>query len=142
MGRIIGIDYGTKRVGIAVTDPMKIFATALDTVHSKDVIKFLQDYDRQEGIEAFALGIPKRLDNTDTNNSSHVLGFKRLLAKTFPEKKIYEIDERFTSSIALQTMIAGGMKKKDRKNKANVDKISAVLILQSCMEMKELLDKA
>jgi len=138
MGRIVGIDYGTKRVGVAVTDPMQIFATALDTIHSKDIIKFLQEYDKGEGIEAFALGIPKRLDNTDTNNSSHVLGFKRLLAKTFPDKKIYEIDERFTSSIALQTMIAGGMKKKDRRNKANVDKISAVLILQSYMEMKNI----
>lgn len=138
MGRIIGIDYGTKRVGLAVTDPLQMFATPLDTIHSKDVIQFLQDYDKQEIIEAFALGMPKKLDNTETSNTSHVVGFKRLLAKTFPDKKIYEIDERFTSSIALQTMIAGGMKKKDRRNKSNVDKISAVLILQSCLEIREL----
>ncbi len=140
MGRIIGIDYGTKRVGVAVTDQLKLIATALDTVHAKDVIKFLQDYDKDEDIEAFAIGMPKKLDNTETNNTINVVNFKKQLAKAFPDTKIYDIDERFTSSIAQQTMIAGGMKKKDRRNKANVDKISAVLILQTYLEMKDLLN--
>ncbi|MCU0391540.1 MAG: Holliday junction resolvase RuvX [Thermoflexibacter sp.] len=141
MGRVIGIDYGTKRVGLAVTDSLQIIASALDTIHSKDVIKFLQDYDQQEKIETLVLGMPKKLDNTDTNNTIHVLNFKKQLEKIFPDKKIVEIDERFTSSIAQQTMITGGMKKKDRQNKANVDKISAVLILQSYLEMKDILPK-
>jgi putative Holliday junction resolvase len=141
MGRVIGIDYGTKRVGLAVTDSLQIIASALDTIHSKDVIKFLQDYDQQENIETLVLGIPKKLDNTDTNNTIHVLNFKKQLEKIFPDKKIVEIDERFTSSIAQQTMITGRMKKKDRQNKANVDKISAVLILQSYLEMKDILPK-
>lgn len=136
MGRIIGIDYGTKRVGIAVTDSLQIIATALDTVHSKDVISFLQKYDKEEEIESFVLGIPKKLDNSDTGNTVHVQNFKKQLQKAFPEKKIFEIDERFTSSIAQQSMILGGMKKKERQDKANVDKISAVLILQSYLEMK------
>jgi putative Holliday junction resolvase len=136
MGRIIGIDYGTKRVGVAVTDALQIIATALDTVHSKDIIAFLQNYDKEEEIEAFVLGIPKKLDNSDTNNTIHVQNFKKQLQKVFPEKKIFEIDERFTSSIAQQSMILGGVKKKERQDKANVDKISAVLILQSYLEMK------
>jgi putative Holliday junction resolvase len=136
MGRIIGIDYGTKRVGVAVTDALQIIATALDTVHSKDIIAFLQNYHKEEEIEAFVLGIPKKLDNSDTNNTIHVQNFKKQLQKVFPEKKIFEIDERFTSSIAQQSMILGGVKKKERQDKANVDKISAVLILQSYLEMK------
>jgi putative holliday junction resolvase len=140
MGRVIGIDYGTKRVGLSVTDQLQLIATALDTIHAKEVIKFLQDYDKEQDIESFALGMPKKLDNTDTNNTIHVQNFKKQLSKAFPDKKIYEIDERFTSSIAQQTLIAGGMKKKDRQNKANVDKISAVLILQTYLEMKNLLN--
>ncbi|SFF28251.1 Holliday junction resolvase RuvX [Thermoflexibacter ruber] len=136
MGRIIGIDYGTKRVGVAVTDALQIIATALDTVHSKDIIAFLQKYDKEEGIESFVLGIPKKLDNSDTNNTAHVQNFKKQLQKAFPEKKIFEVDERFTSSIAQQSMILGGVKKKERQDKAKVDRISAVLILQSYLEMK------
>ena len=134
MGRIIAIDYGTKRVGLAVTDPLKIIATPLETIHSKDIFSFLKEYDKKENIEAFVLGLPKRLDNSDTNNTQHVLNFEKGLKKNFPGKNIHLIDERFTSKIALQTMISGGMKKSDRKDKSNVDKISAVLILQSFLE--------
>ena len=134
MGRIVAIDYGSKRVGLAVTDPLKIIATPLDTIHSKDVISFLKSYDQKESIEAFVLGLPKKLDNSDTNNTQQVLNFEKGLKKNFPDKAIYLIDERFTSKIALQTMIAGGMKKKDRRDKTNVDKISAVIILQSFLE--------
>jgi putative holliday junction resolvase len=134
MGRIVAIDYGSKRVGVAVTDPLKIIATPLDTIHSKDIITFLKKYDQKENIELFVLGLPKKLDNSDTNNTQLVLNFEKSLQKNFPDKKIYFIDERFTSKMALQTMISGGMKKKERQDKSNVDKISAVIILQSFLE--------
>ncbi|CAN5319949.1 Holliday junction resolvase RuvX [soil metagenome] len=134
MGRLVAIDYGTKRVGLAVTDPSKIIATPLDTVHSKDVVQFLKNYDQKEGIEAFVVGNPKNLNNKDTNATLLVKHFLNLLKKNFPEKPIYLIDERFTSKIAFNAMIEGGMKKKDRRNKSNIDKISAVIILQSYLE--------
>lgn len=137
MGRIIAIDYGTKRVGLAVTDPLKIIATPLDTIHSKDVIAFLKEYNQKEDIELFVVGMPKTLSNEDSSNASFVRGFIHLLEKNFPDKAVKIIDERFTSSIALRTMIEGGMKKKDRQVKENVDKLSATIILQSYLEMKK-----
>jgi putative holliday junction resolvase len=137
MGRILAIDYGSKRVGLAVTDPLQIIATALDTVHSKDVIAYLKAYEAREGIEAFVVGMPKRLDNTDTNATALVQAFVKNLQKNFPSIPLHLHDERFTSAMALQTMIAGGMKKKDRREKANVDKISATIILQSFLEQKK-----
>jgi len=136
MGRIVAVDYGTKRVGLAVTDPLKIIATALDTVHSKDVISYLKNYNDKEGIELFVVGMPKTLSNEESSNAKFVKSFLSLLKKHFPEKQVVTIDERFTSSIALDTMIQGGMKKKDRQNKENVDKISAVIILQSYLEQR------
>ena len=137
MDRIVAIDYGSKRVGLAVTDPLQIIATSLDTVHAKDVIQYLKDYQVREGIECFVVGMPKRLDNTDTNATSLVKAFVKNLGKNFPSIPIHLHDERFTSVMALQTMIAGGMKKKDRREKANVDKISATIILQSFLEQKK-----
>ncbi|MCE7991317.1 MAG: Holliday junction resolvase RuvX [Roseivirga sp.] len=137
MGRILAIDYGSKRVGLAVTDPLQIIASPLDTVHSKDVISFLQDYDRQEGIESIVLGMPKKLDNTDTNATQQVRQFHNLLRKKFPEKAVYLQDERFTSKMALNAMITGGVKKKDRREKGNIDKVSAAIILQSYLESKQ-----
>lgn len=137
MGRILAIDYGSKRVGLAVTDPQQIIASPLDTVHSKDVIKYLQDYDRQEGIESIVLGMPKKLNNTDTNATQLVRQFHNLLRKKFPEKAVYLHDERFTSSMALNAMITGGVKKKDRREKGNIDKVSAAIILQSYLESKQ-----
>jgi putative Holliday junction resolvase len=137
MGRIVAIDYGAKRVGIAVTDPLQIIATALETVAAKDVLSYLRNYDKGENIEAFVVGMPMRLDNTATSNTPLVERFVKQLQAQFPEKSIHLIDERFTSKTALQTMIAGGMKKKDRRNKANVDKISAVIILQTYMQSKK-----
>lgn len=134
MPRILAIDYGTKRVGLAVTDPLKIIASALDTVHSKDVINFLKDYLESEEVEAFVVGMPVNLDGEDTNNTSHVKGFVKNLQKTFPDIPIHLHDERFTSKIALQAMILSGYSKKDRREKGNIDKISAVIILQSYME--------
>jgi putative Holliday junction resolvase len=137
MGRIVAIDYGAKRVGVAVTDPLQIIATSLETVAAKDVLSFLKNYDQAENIEAFVVGMPRRLDNTATSNTPLVERFVRQLQAQFPEKPIHLIDERFTSKTALQTMIAGGMKKKDRRDKANVDKISAVIILQTYMQSKK-----
>jgi len=134
MSRILSIDYGTKRVGLAVTDPLKIIASALDTVHSKDIIVFLKAYLDIEEVEAFVVGMPVNLDGEDTNNTSHVKGFIKNLQKIFPDIPVYLHDERFTSKIALQAMILSGYSKKDRREKGNIDKISAVIILQSYME--------
>lgn len=134
MGRIIAIDYGSKRVGLAVTDPLQIIASPLDTVHSKDVIQFLKNYEQKEGVESFVLGMPKNLDGSDTNATQQVRQFHNLLKKQFPEKPVYLHDERFTSKMAMDAMIAGGMKKKDRREKGNIDKISASIILQSYLE--------
>ncbi len=136
MGRILAIDYGRKRVGLAVTDPLQIIASPLETVHSKDVIQFLKDYDLAEGIESFVLGMPMNLNNQPTDATADAQQFERLLKKHFPEKAVNLQDERFTSKMAMAAMIAGGMKKKDRREKGNVDKISAAIILQSFLESK------
>ena len=136
MGRVVAIDYGTKRVGLAATDPLQIIASPIDTIHSKDVIQFLKSYDQVEGIELFVLGMPKKLDGTDTNATQHVRQFHKQLKKHFPEKPLYLHDERFTSIMALDAMIAGGSKKKDRREKGNIDKISATIILQSYLESR------
>lgn len=130
MGRILAIDYGSKRCGMAVTDPLKIIATSLDTVHSKDIIDYLKKYTVTEQVEVFVVGMPKKLDNTDTNNTALVTNFVNLLKKSFPQIPISLMDERFTSVMAKQAMLDGGMSKKDRRNKENVDKISATIILQ------------
>lgn len=136
MSRLLAIDYGLKRTGLAVTDPLKIIATALDTVRSHTLIDYLKNYTASEPVEAFIVGMPKRLDNTDTNNTRHVEAFINRLRNVFPEIPIYEHDERFTSSMALQSMISSGYKKSDRREKGNIDKISATIILQSYMASK------
>jgi putative Holliday junction resolvase len=136
MGRLMAIDYGAKRIGLAVSDPMQIIATSLDTVSTKGIFEYLKIYNQKEGIDAFIVGMPKQLNNTDSSNAPLVKKFVKQLQVQFPDKPLHLTDERFTSSIALQTMIAGGMKKKDRRDKANVDKISAVIILQSFMESR------
>jgi putative holliday junction resolvase len=134
MARILAIDYGLKRTGIAVTDVNRIIATALETVESEKLINFLTSYFQKEPVDQLVVGMPKRLNNEDTDMTEPVRKLVEVLAVKFPEKPVALIDERFTSSIALQTMIDGGMKKKDRRVKGNVDKISATLILQSYME--------
>jgi len=134
MGRVLAVDYGTKRVGLAVTDPLKIIASALDTVHSKDVIQYLIDYSKKEEVECFVVGMPVHLDGSDTNSTVHVKTFVKHLQKAFPETPIHLHDERFTSRMALQSMIIGGASKKDRSQKGNIDKVSATIILQSFME--------
>jgi putative holliday junction resolvase len=134
MGRIVAIDYGTKRVGLAATDPLKIIASPIDTIHSKDVIQYLKNYDEKEGIETFVLGMPKDLSNEDTNATTQVRHFLNLLKKHFPATRIELVDERFTSKMAMSTMISGGVKKMARRNKETIDKISATIILQSYLE--------
>ncbi|XWN35475.1 MAG: Holliday junction resolvase RuvX [Roseivirga sp.] len=131
MGRILAIDYGVKRVGIAVTDPLKLIATPLTTVPTAETLSFLQTYVEQEEIEALVVGMPKRLDNTASAMTAMVKKFTQTLQKKFPDKKIIQQDERYTSKLALASMIEGGFKKKDRRNKAHLDKLSATLILQS-----------
>ncbi|MCF8330962.1 MAG: Holliday junction resolvase RuvX [Bacteroidales bacterium] len=134
MGRIIAIDYGRKRVGIAVTDPGKIIANALTTVHAKDIFTFLKDYVNKEETEGFVIGQARQMDNTASESSEFIEPFVKKLKKTFPQLPVERIDERFTSKMALDAMIQGGTKKKDRQNKGKIDAISATIILQSYME--------
>ncbi len=135
MARILAIDYGTKRVGLAVTDPLKIIASALNTVHAKDVMVYLKNYTAKEEVERFVVGLPKRLDGSDSQSAVHVENFVNLLRKNFPNTPIERVDERFTSTIATRSLLEMGLKKKDRANKGNVDQVSAVLILQTYMQM-------
>ena len=134
MSRILAIDLGTKRTGLAVTDPLQIIATALETVATQDLISYLKKYMEKEPVEIIVMGMPKRLNNEDSDTTALVKQYIEKLKTAFPTKQIATIDERFTSSMALDAMIAGGMKKKDRREKGNVDKISATIILQSYME--------
>ena len=134
MGRILAIDYGKKRTGLAVTDPLRIIATALETVESSNLQNFLKAYTQKETVDEFVIGMPKTLRNEDSENAPFVRSCIEELKKNFPDKPIHEVDERFTSSMAKRTMIDGGMKKKDRQVKGNVDKISATIILQSYLE--------
>ncbi|PIQ19949.1 MAG: Holliday junction resolvase RuvX [Cytophagales bacterium CG18_big_fil_WC_8_21_14_2_50_42_9] len=138
MGRVVAIDYGNKRVGIAVTDPLKLIATPLDTVHAKDILDFLKAYTQKEAVEAFVVGMPKNLDNNPTDVTSAVVGFVRKLKKELPDIPVHTVDERFTSKMAFQAMIDGGLKKKDRRNKETVDKVSATIILQSYLTQHNL----
>ena len=135
----MAIDYGVKRVGLAVTAPLQRIASALDTVHAQDVLVFLQSYTQKEEVDEFVVGMPKHLDGNDTNNTQHVVGFVRKLQKQFPGKKVVTHDERFTSRMAFQTMIDVGLGKKARANKETVDKISATIILQSYLESRQYL---
>ncbi len=136
MARIIAIDYGTKRTGLAVTDPMSIIASPLITVLTKDLVVFLKDYTSKEEVSCFVIGMPKTLQNQDSENAKFVKQAIILLTQQFPLHPIHTIDERFTSSMAMDAMLRGGMKKKDRRVKGNVDKISAAIILQSFLEKK------
>jgi putative Holliday junction resolvase len=131
--RVMAFDYGTKRIGIAVTDPMQIIATGLDTIHPLKIIDYLKTYLQSEEVERFILGEPKQMDNTPSQSAIHVKGFAKLLKKTFPEIPVEMMDERFTSKMASATIAQSGMGKKARQNKELVDTISAVILLQSWM---------
>jgi putative holliday junction resolvase len=134
MGRILAIDYGLKRTGIAVTDPLRIIATPLETVVTANLFQFLTSYLQKENVDEFVVGMPKTLSNEDSEIAPTVRKFVENLKVKFPEKSVHLADERFTSSMAMQAMIDGGMKKKDRQVKGNIDKISATIILQSFID--------
>jgi putative holliday junction resolvase len=137
MGRILAIDYGLKRTGLAVTDPLRIIATGLDTVETPRLINFLTSYFQKEQVDEVVIGMPKRLNNQDSETAPQVRKFVDQFKTTFSTKPIFLADERFTSALAHRAMIDGGMKKKDRQIKGNVDKISATLILQSYLETRK-----
>lgn len=132
--RIMAFDYGTKRIGVAVTDPLQIIASALDTIAAKDIFEFINKYIEREQVEAFVVGLPLSLDGTQTDSSGPVNVFIKHLQNRYPQIPIHKIDERFTSKIAMQSMVASGVSKKDRKVKGNIDKVSATIILQTYME--------
>jgi putative Holliday junction resolvase len=134
MPRIIAFDYGTKRIGIAVTDPLQIIATGLDTIHPKDIMEYLKKYMLTEQIEAFVIGEPKQMDGSPSDSAQHVKGFSTLLKKSFPTIPQHWVDERFTSKLAQQTIMQSGLKKSDRRDKERVDTIAATIILQYFME--------
>ena len=134
MPRILAIDYGQKRVGLAVTDSEQIIASGLTTVHTKDLLSFLKQYVAKETVSAFVVGEAKNLYNNPAESARFIEPFVRRLVKEFPDIPIHRVDERFTSKMAFQTMIDSGLKKKARQNKALVDEISATIILQSYLD--------
>ncbi|WP_308991251.1 Holliday junction resolvase RuvX [Mariniflexile litorale] len=136
MARILAIDYGMKRTGLAVTDVLQIIASGLTTVNTKELLLFLKDYTSKETVELFIVGEPKQMDNTASESEVLIAPFLQKLEKQFPHIPIHRVDERFTSKMAFQTMIDSGLKKNQRKNKALVDEISATLILQSYLYSK------
>ena len=138
MTRLLALDYGTKRVGIAVTDELQLIASGLCTVSTHDCMDFLIEYLSKESVSTIVMGIPKNLRNQNTDATPYVKGFAKQIRKQFPEMKVELIDERFTSKIAFQSMIDGGLKKKARQDKALVDEVSATLILQSYMEQQKI----
>lgn len=134
MDRIIGIDYGRKRIGVAVSDPLRIFASALETVQSAKIIEYLQKYAEQETIVRFVVGYPINMNGQPSEAAADVEVFLKQLAKHFPDIPVTLEDERFTSVLAHRAMIDGGMKASERRDKASVDKISAAIILQSYLD--------
>jgi putative Holliday junction resolvase len=134
MGRILAIDFGSKRTGIAVTDSLQIIANGLDTVPTHTLLDYLKSYFDREVVDKVVIGMPKNLDSSDTDSTHGVRVLIKHFRKKFPEMPIIEHDERFTSQLAMQAMIAGGMSKKDRRVKGTVDRVSATIILQSYME--------
>lgn len=136
--RILAFDYGTKRIGIAVTDPLQIIATGLDTIHPKDIVDFLKKYLSSEQVKLFVVGEPKQMDGTDSQSAPHIKGFITTLKKNFPEIPVERIDERFTSKMASAVVAQSGLKKTHRKDKARLDTISATIILQTYLEKKSL----
>jgi putative Holliday junction resolvase len=130
MARILCIDYGGKRTGLAVTDPLQIIATALTTIETKELVPFLKKYFQQEQVELVLIGMPKNWDDSDTHATGLVINAIQKLKKEFPSMPVKEVDERYTSKLASQAMIEMGMKKKDRRVKGNVDQIAAAIMLQ------------
>lgn len=138
MGRIVALDYGKKRTGIAVTDILKITANGLDTIETPKLWDFLLNYITKEEVEALVVGEPTRMNDEPSEIEKSIIPFVNRFKKQFPEIPVYRQDERFTSKLAMQAMIAGGVKKMARRNKALVDKVSATIILQSFLEQHNL----
>lgn len=134
MNRIIGIDYGRKRIGVAVSDPLRIFASPLDTVPSAKIIEYLQNYSQNESIDLFVVGYPLNMNGRPSEAARDIDAFLPLLKKKFPSVPVVLEDERFTSVLAHRAMIDGGMKKSDRMDKSSVDKLSAAIILQTYLD--------
>ena len=137
MNRTIGIDYGRARVGVAVSDPLGIFASPLETVPATKIIEYLEKYASRETISRFVVGYPVNMDGSPSEAQADVEAFLKVLGKAFPDIPVSKEDERFTSVLAHRAMIDGGMKKSDRRDKASVDKISAAIILQSYLDKKK-----
>lgn len=136
MGRILAIDYGTKRSGVAVTDPGQMIASPLDTVSTHELMNFLQDYFEKEVVDLLVVGLPRQMDHSDSESLKQIRFFVQAFKKRFAKIPVEWMDERFSSKMAMDALIAGGMKKKDRKVKGNLDKVSAAIILQSYLEKK------
>lgn len=134
MPRIMAFDYGTKRIGIAVTDPLQIIATGLDTIHPKDIVEYLKKYLVKEAVELFVVGEPKQMDGSPSQSAPMIKGFVTILKKHFPPVPVEMMDERFTSKMASAAIAQSGFKKTDRQDKSRIDTISATIILQSYLE--------
>ncbi len=141
MGRILSFDYGKKRIGLAVTDPLQIIASPLTTLSPGEVETFLSDYLKKEIVDEFVIGYPVQMNNQPSESVKYIEPFINRLRKLYPDKPVNLVDERFTSKIALRTIIESGTKKKDRMDKSLADKISASIILQSFLEKKKNIHK-
>lgn len=136
MGRLLGLDYGTKRIGVAETDDLQIISSPLTTIHSKDIVAFITEYHTKNPLEAIVIGEPKNLDTSETDASKKVKEFITFMTRKFPQIKIEVVDERFTSKMAAQSMVVAGVKKKKRQEKGSLDKVSAAIILQSFIDRR------
>lgn len=133
MGRIMAIDYGRVRTGLAVTDPMRIIATALATVETPQLMQYIKDYCAREEVDLFVVGEARQMDGTPSESMQYIEPFVAALREAFPSREVARVDERFTSKIAFQTMIDSGLKKKQRRDKGMIDQIAATVMLQDFM---------
>lgn len=134
MGRVLAIDYGQKRCGIAVSDTLQLIANGLDTIPTANLMSFLENYFQREPVDVVVFGLPRQMNNQESQSMQYIAPFVKRFKEKFPDKKVEFEDERFTSKIAFQTMIDCGLKKKERQNKALIDQVSATIILQSYLE--------
>jgi putative Holliday junction resolvase len=141
MGRILAIDYGQKRTGLAVSDELKLISTALETVPTMDLIRYLKDYVSRNPVECFVVGEPKQMDNSPSGSARFIEPFIKQLLRAFPGVRLERMDERFTSLIAGRAILASGKKKMARRNKNLVDSVSATIILQSFMERETFINQ-
>lgn len=137
MGRVLAIDFGTKRSGLAVTDPLRLIANGLETVATHKLMEYLNEYVKKEGVDTFVVGLPLQENGGLSANAIHVKAFRKKLQNSFPSIPIFQVDERFTSKMAFQTLIDSGVTRKKRREKGVIDKISAILILQTYLETLE-----